>query len=65
MTTDYFVKWKGYGPESNSWVREDDMEADELIEEFLTEHIDLVTTDKLDVTIIITAERSEREHWGP
>ncbi len=55
-TTDYFVKWKGYGPESNSWVREDDMDADKLIEEFLMEHIDLVMTDKPDVTIIITAE---------
>ncbi len=40
--TDYFVKWKGYGPESNSWVREDNMDANELIEEFLTKHIDMV-----------------------
>ncbi len=54
--TDCFIKWKGYGPESNSWVQEDDMEADKLIEEFLTEHIDLIVTDKPDATIIITAE---------
>ncbi len=54
--TDYFVKWKGYGPESNSWVREDNMDADELIEEYLTEHIDLVASDKPDATIIITVE---------
>ncbi len=54
--TDYFVKWKGYGPESNSWVREDDMNTDELIEEFLTEHIDLIATDRSDATIIIMAE---------
>ncbi len=40
--TDYFVKWKGYGPESNSWVWEDNMDADELIEEFLAEHIDKI-----------------------
>ncbi len=63
--TDYFVKWKGYGPESNSWVWEDDMDADELIEEFLTEHIDLVATNKPDATIIIMAERPDGEHWGP
>ncbi len=63
--TDYFVKWKGYGPELDSWVREDDMEADELIEEFLTEHIDLITTNKPDATIIITEERPDRDHWGP
>ncbi len=41
------------------------MDADKLIEEFLTEHIDLVATDKPDVTIIITAERPDGEHWGP
>ncbi len=63
--TDYFVKWKGYGPESNSWVRGDNMDADELIEEFLVEHIDLIATDKPDATIIITAEWPDREHWGP
>ncbi len=62
--TDYFIKWKGYGPESNSWVREEDMDTDELIEEFLTEHIDLIATDKLDTNIII-AEQPDREHWGP
>ncbi len=54
--TNYFVKWKGYGPESNSWVQEDDMDADELIEEFLTEHINLIATNRPDATIIITAE---------
>ncbi len=32
------------------------MDADELIEEFLTEHISLVATDKPDATIIIMAE---------
>ncbi len=41
------------------------MDADELIEEFLMEHIDLFATNKPDATIIITAERPDREHWGP
>ncbi len=41
------------------------MDADELIEEFLMEHIDLIATDKLDATIIITAERPDGEHWEP
>ncbi len=27
QVTDYFIKWKGYGPESNSWVWEDNMNA--------------------------------------
>ncbi len=64
-TTDYFVKWKGYRLESNSWVQEDDMDVDELMEKFLTEHIDLIATDKPDATIIIAAERPDRDHWGP
>lgn len=34
---DYFVKWKGYRPESNSWVKETEMDTDELIEEFKAE----------------------------
>ncbi len=50
---DYFVKWKGYGPESNSWVREDNMDTDELIEEFLAEHIDLIITYTPTATVII------------
>ena len=37
--TDYFVKWKGYGPESNSWVKENDMDTEELVDEYLTERI--------------------------
>ncbi len=46
--TDYFIKWKGYGPESNSWVREDDMDADELIDNYLAEHVDMVNDEKED-----------------
>ncbi len=41
--TDYFVKWKGYGLESNSWVREDNMDADKLIKEFLMEPVNKLT----------------------
>ncbi len=41
------------------------MDADKLIEEFLTEHIDLVATDKPDATIIIAAEQPDRKQWGP
>ncbi len=47
-TTDYFVKWKGYGPESNTWVRENDMDADELIDDYLAEHVDMVNGKKED-----------------
>ncbi len=47
-TTDYFVKWKGYGPESNTWVRENDMDADELINVYLAEHVDMVNSKKED-----------------
>ncbi len=41
--TDYFIKWKGYGPESNSWVWEDNMDVDKLIKEFLADHINKLT----------------------
>ncbi len=40
--TDYFIKWKEYGPESNSWVWEDNMDTEELIDEYLAEHVDMV-----------------------
>ncbi len=36
--------------------------VDELIKEFLMEHIDLITTDKPNATIIITAEQPDGEH---
>ncbi len=45
---DYFVKWKGYRLELNSWVREDSMDADELIDEYLAEHVDMVSDKKED-----------------
>ncbi len=44
--TDYFIKWKGYGPESNSWVREDNMDAEELINKYLAKHVDMVNSRK-------------------
>ncbi len=40
--TDYFVKWKGYRPESNSWVQENHMDVEELINKYLAKHIDMV-----------------------
>ncbi len=43
---DYFIKWKGYGSESNSWVCEDNMDAKELIDEYLAEHVDMVNARK-------------------
>ncbi len=47
-TTDYFVKWKGYGPESNTWVREGDMDADELIDDYLTQRINRTEHETVD-----------------
>ncbi len=35
--------WTG----SNSWVREDNMDAEELIDEYLAEHIDAVINRKV------------------
>ncbi len=46
--TDYFVKWKGYGPESNSWVWEDNMDADELVDKYLAKHVDMVISKRAD-----------------
>ncbi len=63
--TDYFVKWKGYGPESNSWVREDHMDTDKLIEEFLAEHLNAVVTDHPQSTIIVDAKHKDRKPNGP
>ncbi len=37
--TDYLIKWKGYGLESNSWVKERDLDAEELIDEYLAERV--------------------------
>ncbi len=61
--TDYFIKWNGYGPESNSWIWEDHMDTDELIEEFLMEHVDLVVTSNPKATIVINAKHPNRQ--GP
>lgn len=35
----YLVKWVGYGEEYNSWISEDDMNADDLRKEYDKEHI--------------------------
>ncbi len=45
---DYFIKWKGYEPESNSWVREDNMDTNELVDKYLAKHIDMVNSCKAD-----------------
>ncbi len=37
--TDYFIKWKGYGPESNSWVKERDLDTEELVDEYLAKRV--------------------------
>ncbi len=63
--TNYFVKWKGYGLESNSWVWEDSMDANKLVEEFLVEHIDLVITDIPQATIIIDGQHKDGYTFGP
>ncbi len=41
------------------------MDADELIEEFLVEHIDAVTTDHPQSTIIIDVKHKDRKSNGP
>ncbi len=46
--TDYFIKWKGYRPESNSCVQEDNMDAKELIDEYLAKHVDMVVSKQTD-----------------
>ncbi len=45
---DYFVKWKGYGPESNSWVREDNMDAEELVDKYLAEKVNRTNHETVD-----------------
>jgi transposase InsO family protein len=34
----FLVKWKGYGYEDNKWVREDELDAPDLLNEFYTRH---------------------------
>ena len=36
----YLVKWKGFSHEHNSWVKGDDMNADELLAEWLQSQAD-------------------------
>ncbi len=58
--TNYFVKWKGYGPESNSWVLEDNMDMDKLIEEFLAEHVNWIANRTPDWQFYIDPFMGER-----
>ena len=37
-TKEYFVSWKGYPPSENSWVKEQDLHAPELIDEYHRSH---------------------------
>ncbi len=57
---DYFIKWKGYGPESNSWVREDNMDAEELIDEYLAEHVDMVNARKANWQFYLNQEQAKK-----
>ncbi|KAK6971380.1 hypothetical protein R3P38DRAFT_3043955 [Favolaschia claudopus] len=36
-TTFFLVRWKGYGPESDDWKKEEDVQAPELVERFRAE----------------------------
>ncbi len=63
---DYFVKWKGYGPESNSWVREDNMDTEELIDEYLAEHVNMVNSRKANWQCYedpLMGEKRWYDHW--
>ncbi len=55
---------KGYGPESNTWVRENDMDADELIDDYLAEHVDMVNGKKKIGSIIQTPGRGRNSRVG-
>ncbi len=64
MITDYFVKWKSYGPESNSLVQENNMDANKLIKEFLAECIDMVITNHSQSTIVLNARHKDGKNAG-
>ncbi len=50
--TDYFIKWKGYTREHNSWVRDEEMEnAQEAIEEYENQMHD---ARRIDIAKIVT-----------
>ena len=34
----FLVKWKGYGYEDNQWIKEDDLDAPELLQDFYRTH---------------------------
>lgn len=63
--TDYFIKWKGKGPESSSWVQEDLMERERLQSHLGCEHINQIATDCPQANIIIDAEYQDDRCTGP
>ncbi|SJL16278.1 uncharacterized protein ARMOST_19798 [Armillaria ostoyae] len=68
IVTDYFVKWKGYGPEEHKWMAEKELiHAKEAIAEYLKNRKDMITVQAIVVdekrNIVISDTIKADDSW--